>query len=276
MSTPEKLKGPALLQHYAGRLRSRMGAFFPGSHAIFRGHDLHRDLKDMDWISLYLFSITGRRFSAQEVELLQAVWTYTSYPDVRLWNNRVVGLAGSARSTGNLALSGGLAVSEAAIYGRGIDIRAIDFLQRTQKAVAAGGSLEACVHDEMAQHRSIAGYGRPLISGDERIPHLLTLMEKLGWEQGPHQRLAWELDRWLQQSRWQKRINYAGIVAAIGADLGFSPREYYLYVFAGFLAGMIPVYLEAAERPEGTLYVGPCSDISYEGPVPRAWPAPPA
>ncbi|MFD2272097.1 hypothetical protein ACFS07_15430 [Undibacterium arcticum] len=108
-------------------MKSRMGAFFPGSHVIFRGHDLHAELKDMDWVELYVFGITGRRFSAEQLRLMHAIWTYTSYPDVRLWNNRVAALAGSARSTGALGVAAALAVSEASIYGGGISLRAIDF-----------------------------------------------------------------------------------------------------------------------------------------------------
>ena len=44
---------------------------------------------------------------------MHALWVNTSYPDARIWNNRVAALAGSARSTGNLGVSAALAVSEA-------------------------------------------------------------------------------------------------------------------------------------------------------------------
>ncbi|HEY4542485.1 MAG TPA: hypothetical protein VIG66_08960, partial [Noviherbaspirillum sp.] len=81
-----------------GAIKSRMGAFFPGSHVVFRGQNLHIDLKNMDWVELYVFGITGRRFTPEQLRLMHSIWTYTSYPDVRLWNNRVAALAGSTRS----------------------------------------------------------------------------------------------------------------------------------------------------------------------------------
>ena len=87
------MNGPELLQAHAGVLRTRVGACFPGSRAVFRGHDLHADLKDMDWVALYIFGITGRRFSSNEIRLLHAIWIGTSYPDAHLWNNRVAALA---------------------------------------------------------------------------------------------------------------------------------------------------------------------------------------
>lgn len=270
MTTPARKR--SVLPAYSGVLRSRMGACFPGSHAIFRGHDLHAELKDMSWIALHLFSITGRHFSSGEQRLLEAMWTYTSYPDVRIWNNRVAGLAGSTRSTGILGLSAAMAVSEAAIYGRGIEIRATAFLIRARAAIAAGGTLEECILAEMAKHRSIAGYGRPVTNCDERIPHILALARELGLDKGEHLKLAFEVDAWLRGSRWQKTINYGAVVTALAADIGFTPHEFYLFMFPTFLAGMTPCFLEALERPEGALYALPCTAIHYEGPPPRAWP----
>ncbi|WP_136413415.1 citryl-CoA lyase [Herbaspirillum sp. ST 5-3] len=264
-------KGPDLLRENVGVLKSRMGTFFPGSHVIFRGHDLHTELKDMDWVELYTFGITGRRFSPKELRLLHSIWTYTSYPDVRLWNNRVAALAGSARSTGNLGVAAALAVSEASIYGRGIDIRAIEFLLRTRKQLDEGCSLEECVRRELESNRSIAGYGRPLINGDERNQHLLALKKELGFGEGVYLRLAFEIEEFLFAGRWRMKMNYAGLVAALAADLGFSPREYYLFLFPAFLAGMQPCLIEASERPEGALYPISCSDILYEGRSKRPW-----
>src|SRR5262245_11533061 len=113
------MSGPRLLAQTVGRIRSRVGAAFIGSHAVFRGKDLHADLGDAGWLDLYLFGVTGRRFSTPKLRLLEAMWTHTSYPDARIWNNRVAALAGTTRSTGNLGIAAALAVSEAKIYGQG-------------------------------------------------------------------------------------------------------------------------------------------------------------
>jgi hypothetical protein len=265
-------KGPGLLQQNVGVLKSRMGAAYPGSHAIFRGHDLHTELKDMDWVELYVFGITGRRYTKEQLRLMHSIWTYTSYPDVRIWNNRVAALAGSSRSTGNLGIAAALAVSEASIYGRGIDMRAIDFLIRTRREVDAGIDLTECIRQELKNRRSIAGYGRPMVNGDERNRHMLTLAGELGLNQGPHLRLAFAIEEAMLAGRWRMKMNYGAVVAALGADLGLTPREYYQFMFPAFLAGMQPVYTEAANRTEGTLYPVPCNGIRYEGQSRRAWP----
>ena len=263
--------GSNLLQENTGVLKSRMGAFFPGSHVIFRGHDLHAQLKDMDWLELYVFGITGRRFSAEQLRLMHSIWTYTSYPDVRLWNNRVAALAGSARSTGTLGVAAALAVSEASIYGGGILARAIDFFIRTQQRLEDGGDVLTCICEEFDTHRNIGGYGRPLINGDERIQPLLALAGSLGLDQGRYLRLAFAVEEALLAGRWRMKMNYAAVVSALGADVGFSQREFYLFMFPVFLAGMQPCFIEASERPEGALYRISCADILYEGRPQRSW-----
>jgi hypothetical protein len=269
------MKGPALLQAAEGHLKTSAGGFVPGVRAVFRGQDLHADLADMDWMALYVFGITGRRHTAAQVELMHAIWTFTSFPDARLWNNRQAGLAGSARSTGALGLSAALAVSEASIYGSGVLNKSIDFFLRAQRRVAAGDKLATCAAEEIGRLRGVPGYGRPLTSIDERIPPMLRLLERLGFDQLPHIRLALELQELPLMKRYRLKLNYGGMSAAIAADLGMSRQEYYLFLYPCFLAGMVPCYAEAAERPPGTLFPVACERVAYEGRPVRAWSARP-
>jgi hypothetical protein len=265
-------RGPALLRQNVGRVRSRVGGCFIGSHVMFRGKDLHAEFADARWMDIYMFGITGRRFSEPELRLLEAIWTYTGYPDARIWNNRVAALAGSARSTGNLAVSAALAVSEAAIYGRGIDVRASDFLIRTRAHLAAGGELGPWVRQELSERRSLAGYGRPISNRrDERLDPILSLARSLGLADGPHLQLAHDIERFLLESRLRMSMNYGAIGAALTADLGLSPRQHYLYVYVAFVAGMQPCYIDASERPANTLLPLPCTGVAYQGVPKRSW-----
>jgi hypothetical protein len=259
------------LPENVGVLTSRMGAFFPGSHVIFRGRDLHAELQNMDWVELYVFGITGRRHSVQQLRLMHAIWTHTSYPDARLWNNRVAALAGSVRSTASLGIAAALAISEAGIYGGGILARAIDFLIRTQERMDQGGDLFACIREELDTYRNLGGYGRPMINGDERLPPMLALAKELGLNQGRYLRLAFSVEDALLAKRMRMKMNYAALVAALGADLGMSRQEFNLFMFPVFLAGMPPCFIEASERSEAALYRLSCNDIEYEGPAQRCW-----
>lgn len=262
------MNGPDFLEQHVGHLSSRMGAFFAGSHAVFRGHDLHADLRDMDWVELYLFGITGRRFTPQQIELLHGILVYTSYPDARLWNNRVAALAGSSRSTPALGISAALAVSEAGIYGGQPGVRAIDFFLRAKPFLDNGGTLAELV----AREGRVYGYGRPTPeTKDERLPWLLALAQRLGLGDGPHLKIALDVETMLRAKRADLRMNYAAMTSSLCADMGFSIAEFHMFRVPLFLAGMPPGYIEARERTEGSLFPIPCRDVRYEGVAKRAW-----
>ncbi|WP_277058768.1 citrate/2-methylcitrate synthase [Trichlorobacter lovleyi] len=264
------MNGPDFLQQHTDRLKSRMGACFPGERAVFRGHDLHAELRDMDWVELFVFGITGRRLTPQQLRLLHAIWVYTSYPDARIWNNRVAALAGSSRSTPTLALAASLAVSEATVYGGYPSISAFDFFMRTRKKIAQGEHLEEIIHSER-QTRRIYGYGRPITSADERLPWLLERARELCLDQGPYLRLAFDVERVLLKDNPLLRMNYAGLVAALSLDLGFSAREFHLFRFPMTFAGMPPCFLESSQETEGAFLPLSCAHIVYEGTPKRSW-----
>ena len=256
------------LEPYVGVVKSRMGAAVIGSHAMFRGHDLHRQLRELDWVELFLFGITGRRFTAPQVKLLHAMLVYTSYPDVRIWNNRVAALAGSARSTPALAIAAALAVSEAGIYGGQPGVRAIDFLLRARQSLEAGAALA----DVVKAAGKIDGFGRPTPElGDERLPWLHQLATGLDLAAGPHLAIGFETECLLVAKNPRLRMNYAAMTAALCADMGFSIAEFHMFRVPLFLAGMPPGYIEALENPEGALFPIPCRNVHYAGVAEREW-----
>ncbi len=150
-------------------------------------------------------------------------------------------------------------------------MRAITFLLDTKQQLDQGKSLEACVQSELEVNRSIAGFGRPLVNSDERNAHMLTRMEQLKIEHGTYLKLAFAIEELLFAGRWRMKMNYGGMAAALCADMGMSPREYYYFRFPAFLAGMQPCFIEANDKPEGALYPIACSDIDYTGQPYRKW-----
>lgn len=266
------MTGYTLLERHAGVLRTRVGACWPGSHAVFRGCDLHGELAGIDWLELYVFGVTGRRFSPQEIPLLHGIWALTSYPDARLWNNRVAALSASSRSAAVLGLAAAIAVSEAKVYGGGPGLRAADFFVRAGKAVNSGESLHTFVHAELSKRR-IYGYGRPINSIDERLPALMDLVRAQALDKGLHYQLAFSVEEILTKEKSPVlKMNYAALTAALAIDLGFTPRQYQLFNILKTLGGMPPCIVEAADKAEGTLFPTPCSAITYEGRETRPWP----
>jgi len=265
------MSGAELLAAHSGVLRTRVGACWPGTRAVFRGQDLHRDLAGASSMDLFLFGITGRRFTDGELRLLDGMWALTGYPDTRLWNNRVAALAANARSLPSLAMAGGIAASDARVFGGGPAFFSIDFFLRAGERRRAGEEVEAIVADELAERRRILGYGRPMSSTDERLPPLVALAEREGLAGGLHFRLALDVEQALLRRKPFLKLNYAGATAALAADLGLTARQYQLYNVLKTLLGMPPCVVEASEKPEGALMAMPCANVIYEGQAPRTW-----
>lgn len=265
------MNGPERLSASEGRWVTRMGKCFPGERVIFRGRDLHKDLGRSSWISLYIYAVTGREFAAEDIRLIESMWVQTNYPDPRIWNNRVAALAGTVRSTGALGVSAALAVSEATIYGRRADLRAYGFLDAAHRRHLAGEPIQGIVGSEIRVRRGLPGYGRPIVSNDERIEYLMRILSEYKDRNFPTVSLALEIERIAKATRYRLQLNYAGLTAAVCRDLGLSSTEFYFMAYPVFLAGMVPCYLGAMERQSGTFYPLSCDRIEYNGPAERSW-----
>lgn len=253
-----------------GHVTTRLGGFFPGHSARVRGHDLHEFAVDKRWFDLYLFSLTGRELADNERDMLEALWTYTSYPDPRIWNNRVAALAGSSRASAALGIGAAIAVTDADIYGLGPCLAAFDFI-----GAHVADSDEALLQAATAKlrcERRLGGYGRPVVAEDERIAPTLAKARALGLADGPHVRTAFRLDALLAEGRWRMRINYAALCSALHLDIGLTRDDYECILATIFLGGMPPVWKEHNQEAAGGLFPIPVDAVHYDGVTPRSWP----
>ena len=266
------MKGSKPLLEYEDRWVTEMGAWFPGERVVYRGKDLFHELKDQRWMALFLYGITGRQFTEKQIRLFEGIWCLsTSYPEPRLWNNRVAALAGTARSTGALGVSAATAVSEATTYGQRPIIRAFDFLLRMQQELDSGASLVRLIEQELRRFRAIPGYGRPGVRTDERIEPLMSLARGLGFVHGRYLKLAFDIEDLLLRGRWRMHMNVAALAAALLADQGLTPREYYHYSILSFSAGIVLSFLDTSSKSEGCFFPLRCDRVQYCGKPRRIW-----
>ncbi|MDQ7076172.1 MAG: citrate/2-methylcitrate synthase [Gammaproteobacteria bacterium] len=253
--------------------KTQMGGWFGAEQrVVYRGKDLFHELQDHSWIELLLLGITGREFSKQQIELFNALWVIsTSYPDPRLWNNRVAALAGTARSTASLAISASNAVSEAVVYGWKAELRCMDFLQRSMKKKKTGLSLEKIIQYELKKYKNISGYGRPIPIQDERIKPLLAKATALNLAGGDYLQLAFKIEAMLLKKHSRNFMNIAAIIASLLTDQGLTTKEGYYFMGLGFSAGIYPCFIEASEKPEGHFFPIRCERIEYRGVKQRQW-----
>ena len=212
-----------------------MGAWFPGERVVLRGKDMFHDLKGLSWMGVLLYGITGRLFDERQIRLFEGIWTIsTSYPEPRLWNNRIAALAGTARSTETLGVSAAIAVSEAIIYGHRPLIATMDFLLNVKSRLTDGTELSELLIKELnkagssntgrpgsGQNRRVAvipGYGRPITHRDERIQPLMDLANSLGYGDGSILELAFRIEQFLLDNGTNLHMNVAALMAGLAAD----------------------------------------------------------
>ena len=266
------MKGPSTLEHAEDNWQTDIGAAFVGERVVYRGKDLFTELNDISWFKHFIFGITNKMFADNEIKLMEKIWSLTmSYPDPRIWNNRIAALTASANSTGALAVSASTACSEANVYGTKAGFLAIDFIKRALIVVDNNKDLAKFVLDELKENRSIPGFGRPVANSDERIIPLFNEAKKLGLANGPHTKLTFEIEKILYESRYKLRMNAAGINSALIADLGFTTREQYYGIIIAFSSGILPCFIDASNHKEGTFFPLPCGRLNYKGQRNRNW-----
>jgi len=266
------VSNPEFLLQYIDRLETNKGAWFPGERVVFRGKDLFTEVSKLGWLGILFHGVSERNFSASELEMLECMMMMGgSFPDPRLWNNRVAALAGSARSTTTLAIASGNAVTEAKVYGHQPIFKACVFVLEGFKEYEGGKSLEEIVYSKMKKDRCVPGYGRPITDIDERIEPVLNTAKKLGFADGKYLKFAFEVEEFLKNSRYKIGMNAAALFAAFSADLGLTPREFYMFSCLSFSGGMFPSYVDAIEKPEGSFFPLTCDRLTYNGQSKRIW-----
>lgn len=255
-------RGPELLDHYEDNWETDIGAWFPGERVVFQGHDLLNELASWDWFDLLIFGLTGRQLGKAEITLISKVFLLaSSFPEPRLWNNRIAALGATAKSTGSLSISAANAVSEATVFGGRPVIKSMDMIMRSLEATKADICLDQFLLDELKDQRVLSGYGRPVVRADERIQPLLREASKLGLAEGAHTTRALEIANNPVLKRYRLSINVAALAAGLVADIGLTPREYYYISCFSFLAGIAPCYIGTAKEPEGTFFPLACDRI---------------
>ena len=254
MTDENQLSGPEFLKQFEDNWRTDMGSIIFGEDAILRGKSVLHDFDDCTWMEYFLFGITGQKLEHYS-KFVEGVWRLsTSYPDPRLWNNRVAALAGTTRSTAVLGVAAGIAVSEATNYGLRPIKGAVDFLYRAKHKINEGKSISEIANEELQKHRSIYGYGRPLADQDERVEPMLDFARSLGMDKGTYLSLAFDIEKYLQTTRLKYRINIAGVVAGLAADQGRTSEEHYYMAALSFVAGILPCYIDTYNHGEGTFF----------------------
>lgn len=228
------------------------------------------------FFQVLVLNTVGRLPGPDLAAWLEALFICLSWPDARIWCNQVGSLAGSLRASPIAAVTAGVLASDSRMYGPGCMTAACGFIVQALHQTTLGRSPESIIskHPKRGQDKVpvIAGYARPIATGDERISAMERTALALNLVSGRHLLLAYEIEKVMKQ-KYGESMNLAGYGAAFLTDQGFTGQEVYRLLSCWVMSGVHACYAEAADQPPESFFPLHCSDIDYQGQPPRAVPA---
>ncbi len=273
------------LSDFAGHWKTSLGGWKPGNSVTLHNEDLLNGIGQHGWMATLMFALTGKKFTSQQLQLFECIWSIaTSFPEPRLWNNRIAALAATARSSAALGTAAAIATSEAVVYGHRPLVASMAFIKQSLILIEQGKTLDYVIDNALQSPRQgapgrgpnrdiarLPGFGRPITQQDERIKPLMKKVTALGFEQGRHLQLGFELEQCLIDRGSALRLNIATLMGALCADQGLSTRPYNYFVVLCFSAGILPCGMDAETHPAGSFFPLPCDAVAYTGPAQRQW-----
>lgn len=263
------------LDKQRGKIYSKTGGWFPGKGVFSHGFSMLEELVGKkSYMQILILNATGTLVERKVADWVEAIYGCLSWPDPRIWCNQIGALSGSARTSALCATTMGCLATDSRSYGVLPLVEALRFIQTAMKRYQAGQSVESIVDAETEKHGGkpyIVGYKRPIAKGDERLETMENYSHELGFEEGEHLRLAYDIEAVLLEKH-SEGMNIAGYMAGFLSDLGFSPEEVYNMFTLLVGSGVTACYLDSSNRPKGSFLPLRCDDVEYTGVAPRSVP----
>ncbi len=261
---------------HRGRILATKGGWILGEAVYNQGYSMLDELVGQaSFFQVLTLNTVGRLPEPGMAAWLEALFICLSWPDARIWCNQVGSLAGSLRTSPVAAVTSGVLASDSKMYGPGCMAASCEFIGNALQQTALGLTAETIIsqHSKRRQDGTpvIAGYARPVATGDERISAMERTTQALDLATGRHLVLAYEIERVMQQ-KYSESMNLAGYSAAFLTDEGFTAQEVSRLLSCWVMSGVHACYAEAADQPPESFFPLQCSDIDYQGPSPREVP----
>jgi citrate synthase len=256
-------------------LIGRKGGWVIGEGVRCHGYDLLNDLVgELSYFQLIVLNALGYIPERRFADWLESAYMCLSWPDPRIWCNRVGALAGSVGGTVAGGTAAGILAGDSEMYGAYSMIKGAKFIQHARQSVQNGVSIADFVEQEIAKTNGkvkLMGFARPIAKGDERIPVMEKVTLKLGYKTGGHLETAYRIQSYLSE-KYGESMNVGGYFCAFFADQGLSGEDVYkissCMVASGVTSSVIEEY---SKKPESFLPLM-CDDLLYNGPARRAFP----
>ncbi|RYY76804.1 MAG: hypothetical protein EOO52_04715 [Gammaproteobacteria bacterium] len=260
-----------VLDQRRGKIISNTGGWFPGNGVFSHGYSMLDELVGKKtYFQTLILNATGKMVERPFADWVEAIYGCLSWPDPRIWCNQIGALAGTARTSVVTATAIGCMATDSRTYGVYPLVEGVEFIQQAYAKHQSGMSPLDVVNEVVATNKGkpyIVGYKRPIAKGDERLETMEAVARNLGFDEGPHLQLAYEIERVLLD-QFDEGMNINGYMSAFLSDQGFSSQEVY-QMFAMLVAsGVTACYLDTYKQPADSFLPLRCDDVDYQG-VPR-------
>ena len=263
------------LEQRRGKIISHTGGWFPGQGVFTHGYSMLDELVGKkSYFQILILNATGKLVDKSFADWVEAIYGCLSWPDPRIWCNQIGALAGAARTSVVAATAMGSLAADSRTYGVYPLIEGVEFIQQARQQQEQGLTAQQIVDDIVARHRGkpyIVGYKRPIAKGDERLEVMEKISRELGFIEGKHLQLAYEIENVLL-AQFDEGMNINGYMSAFLSDQGFSAQEVYRMFSMLVASGVTACYLDTYHQPAESFLPLRCDDIDYQGPAQRPVP----
>lgn len=260
---------------YFDALRNKIvnskGGWRIGEAVYNHGFSMMRDLVGQhSYFKVMLLNVTGKVYSDEFCQWLEASYICMSWPDPRIWCNYIGALAGTSRTTPAAGVLAGTLASDSSMYGPGSLPKCMMFCQHLAALNGTDSEYRELLKSHVSSDGKVTapGFSRPIAKGDERVEAMKIVSQKLGFEPGDYISAAMKFEIWLSKN-YDENINIGGYTAAFLLDRGFTIDEVYRLTSTRVTAGVQACYAEYAEQPSGAFLPMAIDDCQYTGPKQR-------
>jgi len=257
-----------LWDSYRGKIKTKKGGWRIGKGVSSHGYDLLNDVVGhYSYMQVVILNATGRMPSRELADWVEAVYICLSWPDPRIWCNRIGALGGTVNASAISATCAGIMANDSRSYGARPMLEGVKLIQEAKKRITLGERLEDFVMSKIKESGGLPflmGYARPVAKGDERVATVERVTKSLGFVEGGHLALAYKIEKFLHDS-YGESMNINGYASGFLADQGFSPDEVYRMCTIVVSSGITACYADSADRKQGMFSPLKVRDVLYIG-----------
>jgi len=253
------------------QIKSSVGGWRIGKGVNSHGYDLLKDLVGKhSFFEVLILHATGRLPENNFHIFVENVHLAMSYPDHRIWCNRIASLGATSGLEPCSSTLLGTMAQDSTGYGVGTLTACGQFLIKINEGLSHR-TLKDLLETEIKKTRGkpkIIGYSRPIANGDERIAALKQVAVEQSLKTGKYEKLAFDIDHYLT-GNYNESINFSAYVSAVMLDNGYTCDEIErIYTFVVAL-GALACYRDYSSQDSLAFKPLKITDLEYTGKQPR-------